>query len=55
MSNMSKSKQSAVWSYFEGVEPEGGKAATCNLWKETVKTSGNTSNLSNEAIEQQAS
>lgn len=38
---MSKRKRSAVWTYFEVDE----ETTMCNLCKEAVKTSGNTSNL----------
>ena len=40
---MSKQKKSAVWTYFDGEEV--GVNPTCTLCGETVKTSGNTSNL----------
>ena len=40
---MSKRKRSVVWTYFDGKEV--GVNPTCTLSGETVKTTGNTSNL----------
>ena len=40
---MSKRKRSAVWTYFDGEESL--TNPKCTLCGETVKTSGNTSNL----------